>query len=235
MAKSKRSRPVALTKTEKRTTRDHKAAYIEQVRQAIDQHNNLYLFSYENMRSNHFQNVRLFFRSSENKMDGDAIPDSHLFLGKNKLIQIALGRTVEDEYEMNLRNVSKLIVGGSIGLLITSHAQHHVEEYFNTYREKDYARAGTIASQNVVITSGMISSFPVGMMEQLRKLGLPIEIKNGNIVFINGINEYCLCKEGETLSAEKCKLLVQFQIQLSTFKVSLVCRWGKLGEFHLYE
>lgn len=91
---------VALTKTEKRTTRDHKAAYIEQVRQSIDQHNTLYLFSYENMRSNHFQNVRLFFRAkssssadatmNDNEINDTVVHDSRIFLGKNKLVQIAL-------------------------------------------------------------------------------------------------------------------------------------------------
>lgn len=55
---------VALTKTTKRSTKDHKSAYVQQVRTAIDNHERLFLFSYENMRSNKFKDIRMHFRSN---------------------------------------------------------------------------------------------------------------------------------------------------------------------------
>jgi mRNA turnover protein 4 len=223
---------VALTKTEKRSTRDHKATFIEQIRQEIDQHDTLYLFHYDNMRSHHFQKVRLFFRPSSSNTK-----ESRLFLGKNKLIQIAFGRTIEDEYDKNLRYVSKRMVGGSVGLLTTSRPIEEVETYLTNFCEPDYARAGTIATRDVMITSEMISYLPVNMMEQLRKLGLPIEIKNGTIVFREtNRTEYTICHVGKALSAEQCKLLVHFDMKLSNFQVKLLCRWEKKdGTFHSYE
>jgi mRNA turnover protein 4 len=221
-----------LTKTEKRSTRDHKSAFVQQVRDAIEKHDSLYLFSYENMRSNKFKKVRLHFRNDTGVSDDSMVPmeESRIFLGKNKLLQIALGRTSEEEYADNLRIVSKRIFGGSVGLLVTSRAHTDVEEYFRTLIEQDYARAGSISTRLVVVTSDMLKLFPVSMMEQFRKLGMPVETKNGQVIFRDVQQEYTLCREGEVLSAEKCKLLAHFDVKLADFKVTLLCRWSK-GEY----
>jgi mRNA turnover protein 4 len=214
---------VPLTKTDKRTTREHKTAYIQQVRESLDQHDSLYLFRYENMRSNKFKDVRLHFRS-----------DSRLWLGKNKLLQLALGRTPEEEYSDNLRHVAELLVGGNVGLLLTSRPRTDVESYFAHLVEPDYARAGTVTSREVLIRADQLVDLPVSMMEQLRKLGMPVDIKDGKVILRDGLDTWRLCKEGETLSAEKCKLLVHFDVKLADFKVNLVCFWSK-GEFEMLE
>ena len=209
-----------MTKTEKRSTREHKSALIQDVRDAVDKHESLYVFTYENMRSTKFKYVRMHFRDS-----------GRIFMGKNKLLQIALGRGIEDEYADNLRHVSKLIVGGSVGLLFTNQSAVNVEAYFRNMVEPDFARAGSIASRDAEVTSEMLKKFPKSMMEPFRKLGLPVEIQNGEVVFHdNSYDSFPLCKEGETLSAEKCKLLVHFGIKLVDFQVSLAARWSD-GEF----
>lgn len=192
------------------------------MRDALDQHENLYLLSYENMRSSKFKNVRVFFRDD----------DSRIFLGKNKLLQIALGRTEEDEYAENLRHVSKRINGGNVGLLLTSRPCAAVEEYFSSLVEADFARAGTCASRAEFITAKMLEDFPVSMMEQFRKLGMPVEIKNGKILLRDKMERFLVCSEGEILTAEKCKLLLHFGIKLADFRVKPVCRWSK-GEFEV--
>lgn len=212
-----------LTQTEKRATRDHKSKYIQQVRDAIDEHESVYLFNYENMRSNKFKDVRLEFRDS-----------GRILLGKNKLLQIALGRTPEEEYADNLRHVAKRITGGSVGLLINSKPAKDVEGYFAGLSEPDYARAGSVATTEVTITEEQMSHFPVSMMEQLRKLGMPVEIKVGKVVLRDGLDNYRICKKNETLSAEQCKLLKHFEIKLVNFEVKLLCRWsgGKFVEMN---
>mmetsp|Transcript_13249 Transcript_13249/g.17335 ORF Transcript_13249/g.17335 Transcript_13249/m.17335 type:complete len:228 (+) Transcript_13249:108-791(+) len=226
MPKSKRFREVALTQTDKRATREHKSKYIQEVRDAVDKHDSIYLFSYENMRSNKFKNVRLHFR--------DGADASRMFLGKNKLLQIALGRTLEEEYGDNLQHVAKRITGGSVGLLVTSRDRKEVEEYFAQMQEPDFARAGAIAEKEVAVNNSDLTQFPVSMMEQLRKAGMPVEIKTGKIILRDGQETYRLCKLGQALSAEQCKLLVHFGNKLSTFKVNLVCRWadGNFEEYH---
>jgi len=231
---------VALTKTAKKT-RDHKTNYIEMVREAIDANDRLYLFSYENMRSNHFKDVRLHFRGSssdKNSMsdenDSSSGTDGRIFLGKNKLLQIALGRGPEDEYSDNLHKLSK-ILSGSVGVLCTNQSASDVEEYFAKLAVEDFARAGAIAPRSVSLTKEQVETHPVSMVEQFRKLGLPVEVKNGRVSFIGGREEWEVCKEGKELSVEQCKILVHFGVKLATFKIDLVCRWereeGSVEEF----
>jgi mRNA turnover protein 4 len=171
------------------------------------------------MRSNKFKDVRLHFRE-----------DSRIFLGKNKLLQIALGRTPQEEYADNLRHLAKGIEGGSVGLLMTSKSDTEVEAYFSSLLEPDYARAGARATAEVFVSEDKMSGMPVSMMEQLRKLGMPVEIKMGKVVFRDGLASYRICRKGDVLSAEQCKLLKHFDIKLVNFQVKLLCRWSD-GEF----
>ena len=154
-------------------------------------------------------------------------------MGKNKLLQIALGRTPDEEYGDNLREVAKLTTG-SVGLLFTSEPREKVESYFYNLVEEDFARAGAVAPRKVVVTHDMVATHPVSMVEQFRKLGLPVEVDNGGVVFVGGKTEHVLCKERETLSAETCKALCHFGIRLSEFRVQLICRWSaKDGDFEM--
>lgn len=239
---------MALTKVDKRATRSHKTSFIELVRAAIDEHDRLYVFTYENMRSNYFQDIRLHFRSNSNSStmkeeddddnsNNNTSDKSRIFLGKNKLLQIALGRTTEEEYSDNLRHVSQLVKGGSVGLLCTNRAAAPVESYFAQLIKPDFARAGSVASHDVTLTNADLQQFPVTMMEQLRKLGLPADISNGAIVLRETSKgcepgEYRLCKKGSVLTAEQCKLLVHFDHKVADFRVHLAGRWIKeTGEF----
>lgn len=200
------------------------------MREAVDNHDHVYLFSYENMRSNKFKDIRMYFRSTGDAMD---VP-SKIMLGKNKLIQIALGKTPEDEYSDNLRHVSKEITA-NVGLLFTSRSRAEVEKFFQSFSAPDFARAGFVAPRDVIVTNKMLFNHPVTMIEQqFKKLGLPVKIQNGKIVLLDDNGEHQLIKEGETLSVEKCKLLTHFGIKLTEFKVKLVCHWSE-GEFELLD
>lgn len=199
------------------------------------------------MRSNHFKDVRLHFRGSggggtkgdmidddddnndEDSNEGSTTASSNngrLFLGKNKLLQIALGRTPEDEYSDNLHQISKLI-SGSVGLLCTNQNASNVEEYFKTLGVEDYARAGTVAERTIVLTKEQIETHPVSMVEQFRKLGMPVEVQNGRVGFVGGRTEWEVCKAGKELSVEQCKILVHMGVKLAVFRIGLVCRWEK--------
>jgi mRNA turnover protein 4 len=214
---------VALTATAKKT-REHKSELISEIRDAIDAHSSLYLFSFENMRSNKFKDVRMHFRDAD--MEGNM---SRIFLGKNKLMQVALGRGPEDEHSENLSRVSKLTTG-SVGLLVTSRGREDVEGYFSTLVEKDFARAGAVAPSTLKITGDMVATHPISMTEQFRKLGMPVEVQNGKIGLVGGKTEFVACKEGQPLSAEACKILVHFGVKAADFRVKLICRWSD-GEF----
>jgi mRNA turnover protein 4 len=104
---------VSLTKT-KAKDRTSKTKYIETIRRALDEYAFVYLFSYDNMRSTLFKDIRMDWR------------ESRIVLGKNSVTQIALGRTAEDEYKDNLRYISQRI-DGNVGLLFTNRSREETE------------------------------------------------------------------------------------------------------------
>lgn len=63
MPKSKRQRTKALTKVDKKTS-DLKQKIVESVREAVDAYDSVFAFSFVNMRTNHFKDVRMDFRDS---------------------------------------------------------------------------------------------------------------------------------------------------------------------------
>merc|ERR1711862_339249 len=128
------------TQTKTKNNKEHKARHMQEIRDAINTHSNLYIFSYENMRSTKFINARKYFHNdNKDSMNDDSMScsSSRLFLGKNKLIQIALGRTIEDEHDLNLHEISSKYITGSIGLLCTSKPKTDIEHCFNSINEDD--------------------------------------------------------------------------------------------------
>ena len=57
MPRSKRNQVVAVTQTSKKS-RSQKSEVVQKIQNAIDAHDNLYVFEYETMRSTHFKKVR---------------------------------------------------------------------------------------------------------------------------------------------------------------------------------
>jgi mRNA turnover protein 4 len=149
-----------------------------------------------------------------------------LFLGKNKLLQVALGRTPEDEYSDNLHRLSNKL-SGSVGILCTDQDASSVERYFAKLRVEDFARAGTVSSETVTLSRSQVETHPVSMVEQFRKLGLPVEVNNGRVSFVGGREGHEVCKAGRELTVEQCKILCHMGVKLAVFRIGLVCRWEK--------
>jgi mRNA turnover protein 4 len=231
---------VALTKTAKRATRDHKSQLIQSVRDALDDRERctaVYVLAFPNMRSSGFQQIRAELCSPSSAVidNSDCGPwSARIFLGKLSLLQLALGRTFEDEYRENLHHISKLLAG-EVGLLLTNRPHHHIESFFSSFRKLDYARAGYVAPRDVTVSDDQLSAFPSSMLEPLRKLGAPVEMKVGKIVFQSGTQDeesgWLLCRKGQVLTPEQCKLLQQFEVKLAEFRVTIQA-WWKDGEFY---
>lgn len=99
MPRSQRNQKVSLTKTAKKG-RELKQGIVSEVRKCVDEYPSLYVFSFVNLRSKLLKEVRMDFRK-----------DSRFFMGKNKVMILALGRSEQDEYQDGLREVSKRLKG----------------------------------------------------------------------------------------------------------------------------
>jgi mRNA turnover protein 4 len=191
MPKSKRQRVKPLTQVNKKTA-ELKKTVVEAVRDAVDTYETAYAFAYGNIRVNHFKVVRMDFR------------DSRFFLGKNKVMKVALGRNKEEEYADNLHKLSNSITG-NVGLLLTNKPRDEVVAYFEKLSINDYARSGATATDTVTIVEGHLPQFIGSMVESLRALGLPVDLKKGKVWLSQN---YTICKKGAVLTPEQAKLLV---------------------------
>uniref|UniRef100_A0A2P2KT51 Uncharacterized protein n=1 Tax=Rhizophora mucronata TaxID=61149 RepID=A0A2P2KT51_RHIMU len=68
MPKSKRNRPVTLSKTKKKG-REHKESIVNAVRQAAETYSSAYVFTFENMRNLKFKEFREQLKPSSRYVD----------------------------------------------------------------------------------------------------------------------------------------------------------------------
>jgi len=218
MPKSKRNKLVTLSKvTSKR--KEGKSNLIDQIRKSLDSYKYAYVFSFHNMRTSLLKKVRLHWNSSR------------FFFGKNKVMQIALGRTPEDEYKENTHKIGEEVTG-NCGLFFTNESEEDIVKFFRDYREKDYARSGFIATDTVVLAEGPCERFQHSMEPFLRtQLGVPTSLRKG-VVYLE--KDFTVCKLGEELTPEQARLLKLLDIKMSEFYLQPLCVWfdGEYKTFH---
>lgn len=65
------------------------------------------------------------------------------------------------------------------------------------------------------------------MLDQLRKLGLVVEVENAKVMLRN---KFIAAQAGIPLTPEQAKVLVHFDKKLITFSLQLICHWSN-GEY----
>lgn len=216
MPKSKRNRPVTLSKTKKKG-REHKESIVNAIRETVEVYSSVYVFSFENMRNLKFKEFREQHKSS-----------SRFFLGSNKVMQISLGRSAADELRPGIRKVSKLLHGNT-GLFLTNLPKEEVHRIFNEFEEYDFARTGSDATERVELKDGPLE-FTHEMEPFLRKQGMPVRLNKGVVELVS---DFVVCEEGKPLSPESARILRLLGIKMATFKLHLICRWTP-EDFELY-
>ncbi|KAH9751938.1 Ribosome assembly factor mrt4 [Citrus sinensis] len=216
MPKSKRDRPVTLSKTKKKG-KEHKEVIVNSIRNAVENYKSIYVFSFENMRNLKFKEFR------------EQIKPSRFFLGSNKVMQVALGRSVSDEIQPGLHKVSKFLCGNT-GLFLTNMPKEEVESLFNKYEDYDFARTGSTATEKVELPEGPLEQFTHEMEPFLRKQGMPVRLNKGVVELVS---DFVVCEEGKPLSPESARILRLLGIKMATFKLHLICRWSA-EDFELY-
>ncbi|KAL0422315.1 UNVERIFIED_CONTAM: turnover protein 4 [Sesamum latifolium] len=218
MPKSKRNRPVTLSKTKKKG-REHKENVVNSIRDAVEKYDSVYVFSFENMRNLKFKEFRERLKSS-----------SRFFLGSNKVMQVALGRSVADEISSGLHKISKLLRGDS-GLCFTSLPKEEIQRLFDEYEDYDFARTGSTATETVELKEGPLDQFTHEMEPFLRKQGMPVRLNKGVVELVS---DFVVCEEGKPLSPESARILRLLGIKMATFKLHLICRWSS-EDFEVYK
>jgi mRNA turnover protein 4 len=188
---------------------------VENLRDALDGHAHAYVFTYANMRTSHFKDMR-------SELAGAA----RFFLGKNRVMQKALaGADGADEHRPGLASLAADL-RGPVGLLLTSKPRAEVEAFFAAHAAPDYARAGAVADRDVVVPRGKLE-LPHTMVDELRKLGMTgLKLDKGVPTLPLA---YTICSSGESLTPEQCRLLKHFGHQLSVFRLRLVSQWTAAG------
>ena len=103
-------------------------------------------------------------------------------------------------------------------LLATSEPRESIEAALTG--EPEFAVAGFVPDTHQTIEAGPLS-FPTSMADQLRKLGLNLEIKDGLHLLENKV----LATPGTPLTAEQAKLLKLFDLKLDTFRPTITHVW----------
>jgi len=210
MPRSKRDKKISLTKTKKKGMELKEKLYTD-VRKCVDEYAHIFTFSVQNMRNNKLKDVRQEWRGSR------------FFFGKNKVMSLALGKTVSDEYAKNLHKISKKL-HGQMGLLFTNEPEEKVLEWFSEYKEPDYARSGNKATQTVHIEAGPMGVFSHSMEPQLRQLGLTTSLQKGVVTLLS---DYKVCEKDDVLTPEQARILKLFGHQMATFHLTMDCMWSK--------
>ena len=167
------------------------------------------------------------------------------FLGKNRVMQLALGLDSETEFRPGLCEAAQDVTGHR-GLLFTNRSQDEVVAYFAEYGKLDYARAGATATATVSMSAGPIEGMTHTMTPTLTKLGMPVKLMRGVIV---NTADFDICRKGDTLTPEAARLLVRcppladawlrcttpcsfacpqklFEKPLVTFRLTLISCWS---------
>lgn len=98
MPRSKRSKVVSLTQTQKKGM-EHKKKFVEDIRASLDEYKYVWIFSVGDMRADGLQEVRKLWKGT-----------GRIIYGKNKVIAKALGTTEESEYKPGLAEIAKVCV-----------------------------------------------------------------------------------------------------------------------------
>jgi mRNA turnover protein 4 len=93
---------------------------------------NLFVLCLYNERTDKLQTVRAHFQP---------LASSFFFFGKNRVMQLALGRIAATEYLPSLSKISPDLVG-KMSLILTNRSRGEILQYFNKLEMEDYARAG---------------------------------------------------------------------------------------------
>lgn len=208
MPKSKRDKVVSLTATKKKAY-DTKKDLVAEVQECCNKFKSIYLIEVHNERNNLLKEIRNDWKSSR------------LFMGRNKVMAVGLGRTKESEHKPNLHKVANMLIGKR-GLLFTNENTDVVSGWFGKNRRFCFARSGSVATETVELPSGPLD-LPHSMEPQLRQLGLPTKLKDGIVILEH---DHTVCTAGKALTTQQAVILKHLGNCMAQFQVDIIAHWS---------
>ena len=131
--------------TRRTVKREIKTKLITNVQEAANKYSNVYIFYTPVLRSKFMNLIRRDLRDS-----------SIFFFGSNKVMQVAIGRTPEDEIKPEYHHIAERL-RGTCGLCFSNKSKEEITAYFKTQIHEDFARSGNIATMDFVVPEGQWS------------------------------------------------------------------------------
>lgn len=143
------------------------------------------------------------------------------FFGKNRVCQVALGRSPSEEHSENLHLLSARLKG-QCGLLFTNRPRDVVEEFFRSFELEDFSRSGSVAPCDVDLEAGPLPQFNHALEPYLRQLGLPCKLNKGIVTLER---DHRICSAGKELTSEQARLLKAFGHKLASMRFTPDALW----------
>ncbi|XP_022231980.2 mRNA turnover protein 4 homolog [Drosophila obscura] len=218
MPRSKRDKKVSLTKTDRKGLA-WKQRFVDDIRFCVGKYPNIFVFQVQNMRNSILKDLRQEWKNN-----------SRIIFGKNRVMQIGLGRTKSEEMEAGLHKLAKRL-NGQVGLLFTEKSKEEVLEWAENYWAVEYARSGFIATETVTLPAGPLEDFAHSMEPHLRSLGMPTKLEKGIVTIYS---DYTVCEEGKVLTPEQARILKLVGKPMAKFRMTMRCSWTKSDGFQLH-
>lgn len=215
-SRNKRRKNYSFTTVEKKNI-DWKRGLAEKVRQFVHQYDRLIVFKFVNPRTDLIQELRRKFRRSK------------FFLGKNRVLQVGLGRSEAEEADTNLHLVSQELLGQR-GILFTNESVDYVLNFFNDYKVKTHARPGCRAPSSIELEPGILEGYNYTQDPLMRELGLKTRVtKQGAGTGAPEVLEaFTLCTKGKRVTVNQSKLLkLMGYTKVVNFGARLYCCWER--------
>jgi hypothetical protein len=102
------------------------------------------------------------------------------------------------------------------------------DRYFNDFTSPECAKSGAIIEETIILSPGPLK-FPATMLDQLRKLGLVVEIDD-TVIYLR--EPFTASTSGVALTPEQAKVLTHMERKTVNFSIKMLCNWsdGSFGE-----
>lgn len=211
MPKSRRDKKVSLTNVIKKG-HELKNRCLTQIREYVDNFEHIFIFKYDNMRTEYLQKLREELK-----------PESRFLFGKNKVFQIAFGKNSDNETAVGLNKLGKYL-NGRCGILFTNKNKSEIIDWMNSCSCPEFPRGGSKIDSTIVINAGPLTQFNNAIEPYLREIGLPTALDNGTIQLLK---DYEICKTGSILTSKQAKMLKFFDYKLAEFKLTPIAVWTR--------